>query len=297
MFCLLPLVAWAQFPAVKIEGFFLQDSVELGRSVRYVLLSRHSPKAEVVFPDSAFSFAPFELVKKEFFPTRTVGGISTDSTIYTLRTFSLRPVQSLRLPVRLFLNTDTAHLLADPDSVILIQKVAQVGDSLPLQSATHLMPVIEQFNYIYWGLGAVAAAILVGGIWVLFGKSINTRYKLYVLRKDQAQFQSRLQTTRDRFKRLKTLDHLERAIILWKNYLTKLEDIEINSFTTKEITTYYEEDELVSNALRVCDRAIYGNIISDDETEVADSLTQLAEFAAQRYVLIRDSLRNVASPR
>ncbi|WP_207430039.1 hypothetical protein [Sabulibacter ruber] len=282
---------------MKVDGYFLQDSVELGKSLKYVLRSKHAPQAEVVFPDSTFNFAPFELVRKDFYPTRTVKGVSTDSTIYTLRTFNLKPVQALQLTARLFYSGDTLLLQADRDSVVLIQNVTTVSDDLPLKSATPLMPVIEQFNYIYWGMGAVAAAILIGGVWVLFGKSINTRYKLYVLQKDQNQFQSRLQTTRDRFKRLKTLDHLERAIILWKNYLTKLEDTEINSFTTKEITTYYEEDERVSNALRVCDRAIYGNIISDDETEVADSLTQLAEFAAQRYVLIRDNLRNVASTR
>ncbi|MFB9864960.1 hypothetical protein [Rufibacter immobilis] len=299
MLWLLPLLAGAQqIPPVQVEGFFLKDSVELGQSVKYVLLSRHSPTAEVVFPDTAVQFSSFELVRKEFYPTRTSKGISTDSTIYTLRTFQLQPVQTLQLSAQLFYNGDTLQLQTQPDSVYLIQHVAAIPeDELPLRATTKLLPVAEQFNYLYWGMGAIAAAILVGGIWVLFGQSINTRYKLYVLQKDQAQFQYRFQISKERFRRLKTLDHLERATTLWKNYLTRLEDTEINSFTTKEITTYYEEDERVSNSLKVCDRAIYGNIISDDETEVTDSLSQLADFAAYRYILIRDSLRNVASPR
>ncbi len=282
---------------MKVEGFFLRDTVELGQSVKYVLRSRHAPQAEVLFPDTTFRFAPFELVRKEFYPTRTINGTSIDSTIYTLRTFSLKPVQALQLTAQMFHNGDTLHLVTPRDSVYLKQNVAVVPDPLPLQAATQLRPVPEQFNYVYWALGAVAASILIGGVWVLFGKGINLRYKLYVLRKDQAQFQYRFQTSRERFQRGKTLDQLERAITLWKNYLTKLEDIAINSFTTKEIASYYEEDERVSNALKVCDRAIYGNIISDDETEVTDSLSQLAEFSAYRYVLIRDSLRNVASTR
>ncbi|MFC6999794.1 hypothetical protein [Rufibacter roseus] len=294
---LLPVLGWAQLPSVRLEGYFLRDSVELGQAVKYVLLSRHAPQAEVVFPDTTFKFDPFELIRKDFFTTRTVKGVSTDSTVYTLRTFKLQPVQQLQLKVRLFLYGDTLELHTKPDSVFLIQNVAQVEDPLELQAVTPLQPVPEQFNYLYWGLGIVAASVLIGGIWGIFGKSINTRYKLYVLQKDQAQFQNRFQTVQDRFRRLKTLEHLERAITLWKNYLTKLEDEEISSFTTKEITSFYQEDERVSNSLRICDRAIYGNIISDDETEVANALSQLAEFAASRYLIIHDSLRNVASTR
>ncbi|AKQ45688.1 hypothetical protein TH63_08540 [Rufibacter radiotolerans] len=294
---LFPLVTWAQLPSIKMEGYFLQDSVQLGQSVKYILLSRQAVQAEVVFPDSTFSFAPFELVRKEFFPTRTVRGISTDSTVYTLRTFHLKPVQHLQLHARLFFREDTLQLNTLPDSVVLIQNVKVPPDDLPLMTNTQLEHVADKFNYLYWGLGLLAGAIFIGGIWGLFGNGILLRYNLYVLRKDQSQFQYRFQTSKDRFRRMKTLDHLERAITLWKNYLTKLEDEEISSFTTKEITTYYEEDERVGNSLKICDRAIYGNIISDDETEVADALTKLAEFAALRYVLIRDSLRHVANSR
>jgi len=297
LFIVLPVSAWAQMPKVSVTGYFRHDSVELGQSVQFVLLSKHVPQAEIVFPDTTFRFAPFELVRKEFFPTRTVDSLSTDSTVYTLRTFDLKPVQRLQVQVRLFWNGDTLLLATRPDSVFLIQNVAEVSEPLPLLPLTQLQPVPHQFNYLYWGLGILAALVLVGGLWALVGKSIQTRYKLYVLQKDQAQFQSRFQSVRERFHRLKTLEPLERAIILWKNYLTKLEDEEISSFTTKEITTYYEEDERVSNSLKICDRAIYGNIISDDETEVANALAQLAEFAANRYNILQETLRNVASTR
>ncbi|WP_192820741.1 hypothetical protein [Rufibacter sp. LB8] len=293
----LPFFAAGQVPKVQVDGYFLRDSVELGQTVRYVLLSRHAPQAEVVFPDSSFKFAPFELVNKEYFTTRTQNGLSTDSTVYTLRTFQLQPVQRLQLQVLLFLNGDSLQLATKPDSVVLVQHVTAVADALPLKANTPLQYVPEKFNYLYWSLGLVAAAVFFTAIWALFGKSLNTRYKLYVLRKDQAQFQSRFNNAKERFRRLKTMEPLERAITLWKNYLTKLEEEEISSFTTKEITTFYEEDERVSNTLKVCDRAIYGNIISDDENEVAQALSQLAEFAATRYTLIRDSLRHVANIR
>ncbi|MGV3541142.1 MAG: hypothetical protein ACO1OQ_15100 [Rufibacter sp.] len=292
---LLPAQAVAQLPMVRLEGFFLKDSVEVGQSFKFVIRSRHAPHAEVVFPDSSFQFSPFELIRKEIYPTRTANGISTDSTVYVLRTFQLQPVQRLQPQVRLFFKGDTLQLNVAGDSVVLVQKVRSLPDPLPLKSSTPLAPVAEQFNYLYWGMGLLAGILLLGGLWGLFGRSILTRYRLYVLQKDQKQFQYRYQNSAARFNRLKTLEPLEKAIILWKNYLTKLEDQEISSFTTKEITTFYEEDERVSYSLKVCDRAIYGNIISDDESEVASALTQLSDFAAYRYVIIRDSIRNVAS--
>ncbi|GAA4296967.1 hypothetical protein [Nibribacter koreensis] len=292
---LLPFTGLAQIPTVQLQGYFLKDTVEVGQTVRYVLRSVHAPEAELVFPDSTFKFTPFELVKKEFYPTRTQGTKSIDSTIYVLRTFSLSPVQKLQVYARLFFQGDTLQLNTLPDSVVLRQLVTTVTDPLPLRSDTKLTPVPEMFNYLYWGLGILAGLILIGGIWGLFGRSIVTRYRLYVLQKYQTQFQSRFQNTIDRFQRTRTLEQLERGTTLWKNYLTRLEEQEISSFTTKEITTFYEEDERVGNALKVCDRAIYGNIISDDISEVTDALHQLSDFAAYRFTIIRDSLRNVAN--
>lgn len=294
---LLSFAGQAQLPKVEVRGYFLADSAKVGQTIKYVLVASHDVDAELVFPDTAFSFAPFELVRKKFYPTLTIGNKSVDSTVYTLRTFQLLPHQKLQLAVRLFLPDDTLTLKTQPDSVALVQYVKQVTDPLALQTETIPRAVLERFNYLYWGLGLLAAALLAGSILAIFGKNITTRYKLYVLQKDQAQFQNRFINVKERFRRLKTLEPLERAIILWKNYLTKLEEEEINSFTTKEITTFYEEDERVSHSLKICDRAIYGNIISDDEREVADALAQLADFAAARYSIIQESLRNVAGPR
>ncbi|WP_192811682.1 hypothetical protein [Pontibacter sp. BAB1700] len=79
-------------------GSFSKDSVHIGELVRYTLVHRHPAVQEVILPDSTYNFAPFELVRQEFYPTATRAGISTDSTVYTLRTFDTSPVQSLELP-------------------------------------------------------------------------------------------------------------------------------------------------------------------------------------------------------
>src|SRR5690606_10271820 len=98
---LISFTALAQLPKVQLQGYFLQDSVELGQSLKYVLVSSHAPEAELVFPDTAFSFAPFELVRKDYYPTITTGAQSVDSAVYTLRTFALQPIQKLQLNARL----------------------------------------------------------------------------------------------------------------------------------------------------------------------------------------------------
>src|SRR5688500_10227732 len=97
---LLPFLSQAQSPAANLpQGLFQEDSVKLGQQVNYLFFHRHSATEEIIFPDSTYNFSPFELVSRQYFPTRTKGGWSHDSVVYTLRTFDIAPVQTLALPV------------------------------------------------------------------------------------------------------------------------------------------------------------------------------------------------------
>ena len=90
---------------------------------------------------------------------------------------------------------------------------------------------------------------------------------------------------------------MEKAITLWKNYLTDLEDTAINSFTTKEIVTYYNNDEDVTTALKLFDRAIYGNILSEKISDTLTAFYLLHHFADRRYEIIKEKTRNAAMAR
>ena len=81
--------------------------------------------------------------------------------------------------------------------------------------------------------------------------------------------------------------NLERALTLWKNYLTTLENQPINSLTTQEVLALYPHDPAVADALRLGDRAIYGNQLSDDIERETRALKALRAFADVRYAGVR----------
>lgn len=298
LFCLIGLQARAQDPDLPVvSGRFGKDSVQIGEIISYSLTCRYPSALEVVYPDSAFDYAPFEFVGKKFFPTRTAAGISRDSAVYLLRSFEVEREQRLQLPVYLLQDGDTTVLPSPPDSVWLQEMVGAVENPLPLRLDTSLLPIEQRLNYPYLLVGLAAGVGLLFLIWRIFGASILTNYKLYTLKKDHAQFVSRYNVQVERFRRSETLTNMEKAVSLWKNYLTKLEDKAINSFTTKEISVYYNEEEEISTALKLCDRAIYGNIIANEASESSRALSLLQNFAVQRYTTIRETTRNAANTR
>jgi hypothetical protein len=175
--------------------------------------------------------------------------------------------------------------------------VQAVEDPLPLREDSTLLPIEKRLNYPYLLVGLAVGAGLLFLIWRIFGAAIQMNYKLYKLKKDHAQFLARYNAQVERFRRSETLTNMEKAVSLWKNYLTRLEEKAINSFTTKEISVYYNEDEDVSTALKLCDRAIYGNIIVNEASESSRALSLLQNFAVQRYSLIKETTRHAASTR
>jgi hypothetical protein len=275
------------------SGSFSKDSVYLGELLRYTLVHRHPAAQEVILPDSTFDFSPFELVRQDFYPTATRAGISTDSAVYTLRTFETQPVQELVLPAIVLQGTDTLQVFARPQSVVLRQLVQAVSEPLNLRTQTTLAPIEKRFDWPILLLWIVTIAALITLIWLIFGQAIKTKYQLYRLRKDHLYFNSRYNSHVDRFVKTGTPTSMEKAVALWKNYLTRLERSAINSFTTKEIVEYYNDDEQVNLALRFCDKAIYGNVTAEPDQETNQALTMLRRFARSRYKTHREITRNV----
>lgn len=273
-------------------GSFSKDSVYIGELIRYTLVHRHPAAQEVILPDSSYNFAPFELVRQEFYPTTTKAGISTDSTVYTLRTFETVSEQSLELPATVLQGKDTLRVLSPRQSVYLRQLVQEVNAPLPLRTVTNLSPVEERFDWpilLLWVVTITAFITLVG---LVFGQTIQSKYQLYRLRKDHLYFNSRYNSHVDRFVKTGVPTSMEKAVALWKNYLTKLERSAINSFTTKEIVEYYNDDEQVNLALRTCDKAIYGNVTAEPDQETNQALGMLRRFARSRYKTHRELTRN-----
>lgn len=278
-------------------GRFSQDTVRLGELFEYALVYRHPALQEAVLPDSSHNFVPFELVEKKFFPTQTREGISLDSAVYVLRTFETQTIQRLSLPAYVLEGEDTLRLFSETQAVVLKQYVQQVREPLVFKAETVLVPVPKRFNWPILLLWIVAVLVFLCLIWFIFGKAIQTNYKLYRLRKDYLYFASRYNSHVDRFVKSGSTQSIEKAVSLWKNYLTKLERSAINSFTTKEIVEYYNDDEEVNTALRICDKAIYGNVQTTADIETKRAQVKLKRFAKSRYKVQREITRNAKSKR
>ncbi|GEO05817.1 hypothetical protein AAE02nite_34810 [Adhaeribacter aerolatus] len=277
------------------QGLFQEDSVKIGQEVNFLFFYRHAATEEIIFPDSTYNFAPFEYVNRRYFPTRTRNGISHDSVVYTLRTFSIAPVQTLALPVFKLQDQDTVNITALPAEIYLRQLVKGPASLAQLKDQTQLAPIPERFNFAYWLIAAGFLVLVAVLVWILFGKKIIIRYRLYTLQKHHQSFIAKFNAYIDRFNKSESLQIVEQAITLWKNYLTTLEGNAINSFTTREIAAYYNDDEDVTTALRLFDKAIYGNIVSDKSSETIIAFFLLHHFADRRYEFVKDLTRNAAT--
>jgi hypothetical protein len=272
----------------KPQGRFLKSSIRVGAPLDYELRYEHAPNLEVVFPDSLADFRTFEYAGKTFWPTRTRGGRSLDRVVYHLRTFRLDSVQTLALPVTVLAGADT--LLVEPALAqvrLLRTALPQADGPLPaLRQSLALQPVQPVFNYPYWLAGGITLLALLAGGAALFRRRLGRRYQAYKLRKNHGYFLAQFARHVERFDLSRSATNVERAVALWKNYLAGLENSGLNSFTTREIVAYFEDDADVRRALHATDKVIYGNLLSEDAKEVDKAFHRLRSFAERRYAAI-----------
>lgn len=290
---LLPGLAVAQTaaPLPIPRGRFLKQTTLVGEPLDYELRYAHAPDLEVVFPDSLGKFGPFEYAGKTFYPTRTRRGVSLDRAVYHLRTFRLDSVQTLALPVAVLQGPDTLSILPPPSRVRLLRTAAPqpTATALPaLRQNLVLVPVEPIFNYPYWLAGALALLLLAAGGAALFRRRLGRRYSAYKRRKNHGYFLAQFARHVERFELSRSATNVERAVVLWKNYLAGLENSSLTSFTTREIVAYFENDSDVRKALNATDKVIYGNVQTEEAAEVDRAFQRLRGFAERRYASVEE---------
>lgn len=271
-YCLLLNNTYAQKPV----GRFLTDSVELGRPFDYALSYYHSPADEVFFPDTTYNFYPFEMVRRNYFTTKTTNNRSLDSVVYTLVTFDISKTQKFNLPVYLLGKRDCTTVFAALDSVFLKEMIKTETDSLMLKTDIRLMPLDQQINYpkiLGYLLGFFG---ILGMIYAFFGKRIEKQYRLFLFGRRHKDFISA-------YKKITraTLDsnNIGRALVMWKEHLEWLENRPYTSYTSKEIINRLPGESL-EESLHDIDTAIYGGILS---THMPVAMNVLLEKAVELY--------------
>ncbi|QKG52074.1 hypothetical protein [Hymenobacter sp. BRD67] len=273
-------------------GRFSRAVVEVGQPFDYVLSYAHDPAEEVIFPDSLAAFGSFEYVGRRWLPTRTENGRSFDQAVYRLRTFSLAPVQALQLPVLVLHEAGDTLRLLPPATQVRLHRVAPTlftseHAGLPrLRTNYQPLPLPAAFNYPFWLAGLAGALALAGVAWALYGRRWRQRYSRYKRRKNHLYFLTQFARNAERFTLSRSAPLVERTVVLWKNYLSSLENTNLSSLTTKELTQYFQNNEDVRRALRTTDRVVYGNLLSEDAQEVDAAFQRLRDFAERQYEVL-----------
>ena len=233
---------------------FLSDSILVGEPTKVVFYYKHPADQEIVFPDSNFNYQPFEFIKKEFFTTKTLNGISTDSAVFTLALYEVEGTHKLSLPATLFAEKDTLKILSAPDSVSIRPLITSVSDTLKLKSNTNHLVLENDFNYLIVLFGIIGLAILAVLIYAFFGKSIFREIKKYRQKIAHKIFVSSYNSL---LTNLNTSDKMEAAVSLWKKYIERLEQKPYTTYTSTEIAMNLKNEGLRKN-LQNIDGAIYG---------------------------------------
>jgi len=280
-----PLLAWQEVP--QPQGQFGKDRVQLGETVDYLLVFRHSPETEFRFPDEKYDFGPFEYLDHQFYTTSTSQGISIDSIRYTLATYELNPVQTLAVPVLLQNGSGQEQAVYPlPDTVLLQEVLGPLPDSLQVFENTTPVIVTREFNYYYLA-GAVLLLLLLGvGGTLLFGNRIK---KYFLIRKLQRQHQAFMQEfSAARPEQDYNTGHLAKAVGIWKGYTGNLLQEPVASLTTRELRQKFGEGD-ISRALQQLDQAIYAGIFNDD---LGESLECLQKHAAEFFNRKLEKVKN-----
>lgn len=282
------LVSLASAQDLKPRGYFLKDSVKIGESVAYSLSYKDRKNRPVLFPDSLYNFAPFELLDKSYFDTRSDSINSIDSAVYYLATFEIDTVQSLSLPVFVFTGEDSIPIFSEKDSIVLNQVVTQMPDSVNLAETRAFQPVSRQFNYPYWAIGLAILgfiAIVVGIIW---GKEIAKRIRLYRLKKKLEKFREEFDKEIESISAETEKPKIESLLKFWKSYMESLEQVPYTKLTTKEIV-HIQQNSSLEETLKSIDKNIYSRLAV---SALQNDFEFLKDYSIDRYNHVTEEIKN-----
>jgi hypothetical protein len=272
------------------QGRFLAESISVGLPVKYALSFKHHAKAEVFFPDTTYNFKPFRCIERAYFTTKTDEKGSLDSVVYTLVSFEINPIQHLSLPIYIQTTKDCTAYYTEIDSVKMRQMVKNPLIEVKFRSATNVLPLVQEINYPLILLGILITIVLGVVINWLFGETINRQLNLLKLLQRHADFNRSFQRiAKDALGGKTVHENLEKALILWKQYIERLEQKPYSSMTTREITDNIPNEDL-AEALKEIDLTIYGGTPSSNIIKALDSLKKIANML---YEQKRIEVKNV----
>jgi hypothetical protein len=275
---IIPSLTFAQEANVQVRSRFLADTLKIGEKVPFAVTAKYPKRVNILYPDSLYSFNPFEFESKEYFPTKTTDSLSYDSVVYYITSYEIDSIQMFRMPVYVLQGADCTTVYGAADSIILKQFVRTVPDSiatqqLPLKTNTSYLNVAWLFNYpiaVYIVAGLVFITVVV---WIAFGKKIRRHFALKRLTKNHADFLQRFADALQQMQADLSSLNAEKALVIWKKYMESLDQKPYTKYSSKEILRILNEGNLPT-ALRSIDKMVYGGRAA--ETQVFDELRDIS---------------------
>lgn len=271
-------------------GRFDRDTALLASPVHYILTVRRPPGTQVLFPDSLYDYAPFELRSRTWYPTRVLPDSTlADSAVYELMSFSGQPELRLALPV-FYLTGGGDSLPVFPDDALLHQKLGSKTEAVAdtLEPAIQTLEVKERFNYPYWIIGISLVVGLLALANLFLGKPFQRYFRIWVEGRRHRAFIRSYDRLVQQVRQRGAKGPLERALNLWKAYIERVENVPYTTYTTKDFAEHLP-DPALSKSLQELDRYIYGGF-PPEEAETAYAV--LRRMAIRIYAQKAQALRH-----
>lgn len=234
--------AYAQ---VRIQLNIHQDTVAIGRHFQAGLSITYPANLNIIFPDSASDFKPYEWIAAEYIPTQKNGSRLKDSIVYTLRTFEVRDIQKLSLPLKFIRQKDTLFEMSPEDSFKLAARIQSAQDSsLKTLPHTDILPLDPPVDYAGIFLLVIFIILLVLFLIFILRKPFLKMRRKNKLRKEWKQVRKEIEilNPEDQSKFIYQLNYISRTFLsenssthLESKTSTELKELMPDNFITPEI--------------------------------------------------------------
>lgn len=267
---------------LKLNHYFLEKSTTVGNDVHYILTIDHPQNLNLFLPKTKNFLGDFEITKKSYFPTKTnEEGISKDSIIYTLKLFSNKEVNWLEIPIYSSNGIDCTKIEVIRDSILL--KSALNGEEFQLEKyyeSLEIEPLPAKYNYtkiLGIGITVLISALI---IYSLLKKPIQKNLNLFYWWRENRKFKKNFERELELIRTKENKSELIGKIFLgWKEYLEKVGNLPITTYTSKEIIEELRLKKRKKN-LNNIDAAIYGSIFNEN---CLNELSFLFEISQEWY--------------
>ena len=243
---------------IKVEGNFIEDSIQIGNIVSYNLNISYPNNIEVLLPDSNYNYIPFEYINKSYSSTINDSIYNYDEVNYKFTSFNLDSIQFLKLPVFIINSKDSLIMYSNTDSIFLMEFIKELSDSLNVKSNTKFSFVGLAIDYKFITKITSFLILFLITFYLLFRKKINKYFKIRIAKKEYNTFINKIEKLNDEIQNDFKIEKIELFLLLWKRYNEKVSKYPYSSLTTSEIIHLGIVNDIKEN-INSLDNTIYGN--------------------------------------